>query len=588
MNVSILIAIANRFLGKDRLKDSSESEQINIKNTRQDNPDYTIANALDTSSLCESPSDLSASHDRPLGLRASCDLPQGSNATSEQPQQKETTAFSACPSGDVGSVFSSRPPEKMEKETIHYRPIRLFIKQWTDEIIFCQLRPVEHLMSEFTGFMVAPGPRKRIGVAELFANMTSTEWAKADWSKDLEEVAHGKKDSIALTCVCFKDSEGAKIEFIERENYDDNLYLVYLTPRCVDSPKSFDENTGKDTSVENTEEKVSSGEEVSGEGVEENSPRGIVVFPKTIPVAKEKPNSAGEISEMAGKKIPFANISREKIQEVKGELIRKYPWLVSLTECAFTKMEVFEKLDVQEKLCIPVFFDPILVLGPPGVGKTAWASDFGKLVGIPEIFIPMAGKSTAIGFKSGEFEYRNSKPSPVLQTIARAKKANPLVLLDEIDKVGTGGEHGNVQDVALHFLDPTTNSSIYDEFLRVDVNMSAVLWICTANDERSIIEPLLDRMRIVRVDYPSIDHVPVILDTIMEKISRGLPVNLRAVVSGQDAVEEKLFETVRHGISYKKSLRSIQGDVERIVHETILQRALFFSEESREIGFRSR
>ena len=161
-------------------------------------------------------------------------------------------------------------------------------------------------------------------------------------------------------------------------------------------------------------------------------------------------------------------------------------------------------------------------------------------------------------------------------------------MLDEIDKVGTGGEFGSVQDAALHFLDSTTNSSIYDEFLRVEVNMSAVLWICTANDERSIIEPLLDRMRIVRVDYPSLDHVPVILDTIMEKISRGLPVNLRAVVSGQDVVEEKLFETVRRGISYKKSLRSIQGDVEKVVHETILQRSLFFSEEAREIGFRSR
>ena len=86
MNVSILIAIANRFLGKDRLKDSSESEQINIKNTRQDNPDYTIANALDTSSLCESPSDLSASHDRPLGLRASCDRPLGLSASRDLPQ----------------------------------------------------------------------------------------------------------------------------------------------------------------------------------------------------------------------------------------------------------------------------------------------------------------------------------------------------------------------------------------------------------------------------------------------------------------------------------------------------------------------
>ena len=579
MNVSSLMAIANRFLGKGRPKDSSEPEQKNLKNPRKDSHDSPIENSLDTALLCGLPSGLSS---------ASLDLPQGSNAPSEQPQPKETAASSVCHGGNVDSVSSSPTPEKMEKETTHYRPIRLFIKQWTDEIIFCQLRPVEHLMNELTGFVVAPGPRERIRVDELFSNMTSTEWAKSNWSKELEEVAHGKKDSIALTCVCFKDSEGARIEFIEKENYDDNLYLVYLTPRCVGAPQSFDENAVKNPSAENTEEKVSSGKEVSGESVEENSQRGIVVFPKTIPVAKEKPNSAGEISEMAGKEIPIANISREKIYEGKGELIRKYPWLVSLTECAFTKMEVFEKLDVQGKKYIPVFFDPILVLGPPGVGKTAWASDFGGLVGVPEIFIPMAGKSTAVGFKSGEFEYRNSKPSPVLQTIARAKKANPLVLLDEIDKVGTGGEFGSVQDAALHFLDSTTNSSIYDEFLRVEVNMSAVLWICTANDERSIIEPLLDRMRIVRVDYPSLDHVPVILDTIMEKISRGLPVNLRAVVSGQDVVEEKLFETVRRGISYKKSLRSIQGDVEKVVHETILQRSLFFSEEAREIGFRSR
>ena len=182
---------------------------------------------------------------------------------------------------------------------------------------------------------------------------------------------------------------------------------------------------------------------------------------------------------------------------------------------------------------------PTLLLGPPGVGKTHFARQLSALLGTGMGFVSMSSMTAGWVLSGASSQWKGSRPGKVFETLVDGQYANPVMVVDEIDKASA--EHAYDPLGALYsLLEIDTASTFTDEFAEVAIDASQVIWIATANDERAIPEPILNRMNVYLVEAPDPDAARGIASRLYERIRSDHDWGERFALRPSDAVLDQL------------------------------------------------
>jgi ATP-dependent Lon protease len=180
--------------------------------------------------------------------------------------------------------------------------------------------------------------------------------------------------------------------------------------------------------------------------------------------------------------------------------------------------EVLEDIRKHLALCIDsIDLPPILLLGEPGSGKTHFARKIAQLLGTGFGFVPMSSLTAGWVLSGASSQWKNAKPGKVFDTFVNGDYANPVIVVDEIDKASGDGQYDPL-GALYELLETETATRFIDEFVELPIDASGAVWLATANDAGRIPEPLLNRLSVYQVRAPDAEGAARIAASIYREI----------------------------------------------------------------------
>jgi len=201
---------------------------------------------------------------------------------------------------------------------------------------------------------------------------------------------------------------------------------------------------------------------------------------------------------------------------------------------------------------LPIWFPPMLLVGPPGVGKTRFLSELAKRVNTGVYSVDMSTITTGAVLSGGSSQWADSKPGFVTNSLRDSEVANPIILIDEVDKASTDARYNPISSL-YSLLEKHTATRFVDEYLEVSMDCSHINWVASANDEFQIPEPIRSRMEVFHIKPPSASNSEVITVNIFREL----------------LADESMWGNYFNSTLSDDVLASLQGVVPREIRKTL-------------------
>jgi hypothetical protein len=261
-----------------------------------------------------------------------------------------------------------------------------------------------------------------------------------------------------------------------------------------------------------------------------------------------------------GRRNPLSTVicaTREMLNGAEEQIRSAFPWMSEAAQTLFRS----QSLRVLEGAA-PYRFPPSLLIGPSGTAKTSFAYALSESTGVPVFYVSAAGRTGSLEIVGSSRSYEHASPSVGVRAMGQLQCLNPIIIVDEVDKFGLSLHNGDPYGALATMVESHTARAYIDDYLEAPVDLSQISWIFTANAIEPLKGPFLDRLEIIRVQRPTVEHFPAIYSHALREIAREAGIAETSLPSLDPSVIRAIRDSFRTGISLRRVKSAITKSLE--------------------------